>query len=208
MARPRSDIRPRVVDAARVRFLADGVDGASLRGIAKDAGTSVGMVHYYFPSKDELFFAVVEDVYGGLLEELQTLLTGDGGFEERLEEVAVHLGHMSETELDVVRIIIREALVSTERRDRLLMRFSKGHLALLYATLERAAAEGELDASLPLPALVPMIFGTTVLPQLLRRIVGADAPGFLAHLPEPKQLANLGTHVLMHGIGKPETGEE
>lgn len=202
MARPRSDIRPRLVSAARVRFLADGVDGASLRRIAQEAGTSVGMVHYYFPTKDDLFFAVVDDVYGHLLEELQGLLTEEGSFAERLERVSRHLGQISETELDVVRIVIREALVSTERRDRLLERFAQGHLRLVYATLERAAAEGELDPSLPLPALVPMIFGTTVLPQLLRRIVGADAPSFLAHLPEAAMLAKLGTQVLVNGLGK------
>ena len=45
MARPRSDIEPRIVHAARRRFLKEGVDGASLRTIAKDAGTSIGMVY-------------------------------------------------------------------------------------------------------------------------------------------------------------------
>src|SRR4029077_6434218 len=57
MARPRSDIQPRIVRAARERFLAEGVDGASLRTIASDAGTNVGMVFYYFPTKDDLFLA-------------------------------------------------------------------------------------------------------------------------------------------------------
>ena len=62
MARPRSDIEPRIVHAARRRFLKEGVDGASLRTIARDAKTSIGMVYYYFPTKDDLFFAVVEEV--------------------------------------------------------------------------------------------------------------------------------------------------
>ena len=67
MARPGSDLRSRVVPAARARFLAQGVDGASLRSIADDAGTSIGMVYYYFKTKDDLFLAVVEDVYGELM---------------------------------------------------------------------------------------------------------------------------------------------
>jgi AcrR family transcriptional regulator len=45
MARPASDIAPRIVHAARERFLFEGVDGASLRNIAKDAGTNIGMVY-------------------------------------------------------------------------------------------------------------------------------------------------------------------
>ena len=62
MARPRSDIQKRIVLAARTRFLADGVDGASLRHIARAARTSIGMVYYYFPTKDDLFLAVVEEL--------------------------------------------------------------------------------------------------------------------------------------------------
>jgi hypothetical protein len=36
MGSPRTDIQPRIVRAARARFLAEGVDGASLRTIAAD----------------------------------------------------------------------------------------------------------------------------------------------------------------------------
>ena len=60
--------------AARERFLTEGVDGASLREIARDAGTSIGMVYYYFPTKDELFLAVVEEVYAKLLADLASAL--------------------------------------------------------------------------------------------------------------------------------------
>jgi AcrR family transcriptional regulator len=63
MPRPKSDIDARIVAAARARFLVEGVDGASLRSIAQDAGTNVGMIYYYFPTKDDLFLGVVEDVY-------------------------------------------------------------------------------------------------------------------------------------------------
>ena len=70
MARPRSDISERIRDAACERFLADGVDGASLRAIATKAKTSIGMVYYYYPSKEELFFAVVEETYSKLVADL------------------------------------------------------------------------------------------------------------------------------------------
>jgi len=74
MARPRSDIAPRVVIAARERFLKDGVDGASLRAIAHDARTSIGMIYYYFPTKDDLFLAVVEQVYEKVLADMASAL--------------------------------------------------------------------------------------------------------------------------------------
>ena len=46
MARPRGDIAPRILHAARKRFLVEGVDGASLRAIARDARTNKGMIYY------------------------------------------------------------------------------------------------------------------------------------------------------------------
>ena len=67
MPRPPSDIAARIVEAARDRFLLQGVDGASLRSIAADAGTNIGMVYYYFKTKDDLFLAVIEEAYAQLL---------------------------------------------------------------------------------------------------------------------------------------------
>ena len=75
MARPRSDIGPRIVHAARRRFLVEGVDGASLRAIAHDARTSIGMIYYYFPTKDDLFLAVVEEMYVTVLADMKTVRT-------------------------------------------------------------------------------------------------------------------------------------
>ena len=135
MARPRTDIEPRIVLAARKRFLAEGVDGASLRTIAKDAGTNVGMIFYYFPTKDDLFLAVVEEVYSKLLADVARALAGDGALRDRLGLAFVRLGKASEEELSVVRLVVREVLLSTERYARVFARMQRGHLALFVATL-------------------------------------------------------------------------
>src|SRR6185436_4632896 len=111
MARPRSDIAPRILAAARERCLYDGVDGASLRAIAKEAGTSIGMVYYYFPTKDDLFVAAIEEVYGKLLDDLARALAPDAPVEERLRRMYERFGAASETELMTVRMLAREALV-------------------------------------------------------------------------------------------------
>src|SRR5215470_9008440 len=112
MARPRSDIRVRIQHAARKRFLREGVDGASLRAIAKDARTSIGMVYYYFPSKDDLFLAVVEEVYERVLASLARALADDVPVSARIERLYRVLGAFHEDELTVLRLVIREALVS------------------------------------------------------------------------------------------------
>lgn len=52
-----SDSRDRILGAARARFGAAGLDGASIRDIAGDAGVDPALVHHYFGTKQRLFVA-------------------------------------------------------------------------------------------------------------------------------------------------------
>lgn len=199
MPRPKSDIDVRIVRAARKRFLAEGVDGAALRQIARDAGTSIGMIYYYFPTKDDLFLAVVEEVYERLVADLATALTRDASFEARIERLYRRVGAMSKTEVDVIRLVIREALVSSSRLERLIERFKRGHIALVL----RAVADGFGDGSLRLhfhPGV--LVMSTMALgfgPQLVRRLGAGRLP--FDDLPEGDDFARQLVGVLLGGIG-------
>src|SRR5688572_20688570 len=135
MPRPRSDISERILKSARKRFLKDGVDGASLRGLAKDAGTSIGMVYYYFPTKDDLFMALVEKTYVHVLDKFAVALAPDVPVRDRLVRCFECVGALNEHELTIMRLVAREALTSPKRRERLLERFQRGHIALLARTV-------------------------------------------------------------------------
>ncbi len=199
MARPRSDIRPRIVHAARARFLAEGVDGASLRTIARDAATNVGMVFYYFPNKDDLFLAVVEEVYSQLLADLGRALDGGGPVRPRLERVFVRLGEASDDELEVVRLVVREVLLSSERFRRVFARMQRGHVKMLLETLAEGVQRGEIDPEVPAPLLLLSTFALGAVPQFVRRAAG-QAPPFKA-LPPPPALAELSSELLFRAVG-------
>lgn len=198
MGRPRSDIAERVVHAARARFLREGVDGASLRAIAHDAGTSVGMVYYYFPTKDDLFLAVVEEVYGALLDDLAALLTPPAPLEQRLIRLFVRIGASSEHESEVLRLVVREALVSSSRLDRLLERFQRGHLPLLLGAVAGGVEEGAVDPALPLPLAMMITAAIGVAPQVMLRAMASRVP--YPGLPEGEALASVLVDRLLHGI--------
>jgi AcrR family transcriptional regulator len=63
-----------VLAAARTAFAERGFDGATIRGIAADAGVDPALVHHYFGNKDKLFLAAVEAPVdpGELLPEVLT----------------------------------------------------------------------------------------------------------------------------------------
>jgi AcrR family transcriptional regulator len=199
MARPRSDIKTRIVEAARSRFLKAGVDGASLREIARDARTNIGMIVYYFPSKDDLFLAVVEETYAPFLADLASALDGDDPVSERLKRAFTRVGECSERELEVVRLVVREALLSSTRFRRIVSRFMRGHVPLFVRTVADGVARGELDATVPPPMLLIVPLGLGVLPQLLRRAAREIPP--LAMLPAPGPLAELSGELLLRAIG-------
>ncbi len=146
MPRPKSDIDERILHAARERFLSEGVDGASLRAIARDAGTSIGMVYYYFPSKDELFLAVVEEVYERVLADFAAALDADVPVVERVQRLYERIGRLSVDEFKVARLVIREALISSARLESILERFRRGHIPLVLKTIQDGVADGSFDA--------------------------------------------------------------
>ncbi len=49
-----------ILDEAEARFLADGYTGVSMAGIARAVGVAPNAVSWYYPSKDELFVAVLD----------------------------------------------------------------------------------------------------------------------------------------------------
>ncbi len=201
MARPPTDIAPRIVRAARRLFLRDGVDGASLRAIARAARTSIGMIYYYFPTKDELFLAVVEEVYKALLDDFASAMEKEAGAEAKIRALFGRLGALSELELDTIRLILREALVSSDRRRRVIERFSRGHLPLLLQALAEGVEAGDVTKEIPLGVLAASTLSLGVAPQVIRRIVGDAGP--FALIPSGTVLATALGDVLFDGVRTP-----
>ncbi|MEU5266244.1 TetR family transcriptional regulator [Amycolatopsis sp. NPDC021455] len=54
-----TETREKILDAARHRFAELGYDGATVRGIAADAGVNAALLHHFFGTKQELFAAAM-----------------------------------------------------------------------------------------------------------------------------------------------------
>lgn len=200
MPRPRTDIRPRILDAARERFAATGVDASSLRSIASDAGTSIGMIYYYFPTKDELFLAVVEDVYGRLLGDLEAALGSERDFASRALALYRRIARSSEIEGQVIRLVAREAFTSGQRRESVARRFSRGHVPLIFQAVLAAVRAGELRSDVSPLVLMAATIALGTLPQIALRALGKHLP---SAVPSAEELTRQLARVLMEGVGAP-----
>jgi TetR/AcrR family transcriptional regulator len=79
--RARADIREALLESALVEFGAKGFDGASTRAIALRVGAHQPQINYHFESKEALWAAAVDYLFGLLGEAL------DGALPENVAEV-------------------------------------------------------------------------------------------------------------------------
>lgn len=75
-AEQRQQTRQRIVEAAVACFSELGFRGASTREIARRAGTNQGLISYHFRSKDELWRAAADRLFGLLRASLGESLAG------------------------------------------------------------------------------------------------------------------------------------
>lgn len=55
--------KEQILRAAQKTFADKGYDGASIRGIAQEAGLSLSALYYYFPSKQDALFTLISRAY-------------------------------------------------------------------------------------------------------------------------------------------------
>ncbi|MCS0502335.1 TetR/AcrR family transcriptional regulator [Ancylobacter mangrovi] len=81
--------RRQILNGARDVFLSSGFDGASMGEIARAAGVSKGTLYLYFPSKEELFGAMVGEACGQVAERFFVLDEND-----EVGDALTRIGHL------------------------------------------------------------------------------------------------------------------
>lgn len=76
---PKSERQADVVAQARELFVAGGYRGTSVAAVGRAAGIAPAAVHWYFPTKDDLFAAVIASIFGEARAEVEadSALAGD-----------------------------------------------------------------------------------------------------------------------------------
>jgi AcrR family transcriptional regulator len=80
-----ADTRALILDAARIRLLADGYGGLSTRKVADEAGVPLSQLHYHFGSKQGLILAVLEVENQRRLARQQNMYAEDAPLWQRYE---------------------------------------------------------------------------------------------------------------------------
>ncbi len=153
-ARPRqaraTATRAALLDAALAEFAARGFEGASTRSIAAAAGTHQPQINYHFESKDELWKAAVDHLFGRLDESvtmhLDAVVDGATSWNSREGFAAnIHAFVRAAAGLpELNRIMVQEATIDSERLQWIVERHTRPRFEVVTRQWRRLRADGRV----------------------------------------------------------------
>ncbi len=150
----------RIVEAMRVSVARRGVAGSTFDHVAREAGVSRGLLHYYFGTKERLLAEVVRrdcDVRMALLDER----LGDAGTADAVfARLVAELTDLVDREPEVITLIF-ELFTSSRHNDEIAagLRDLNGRvLAHVAEQLEAKAAEGTIRLAADPEAVAGVLF--------------------------------------------------
>lgn len=206
-ALPGVDRRQQILEAALDVFAENGFEGATTKEIASRADVTQGLIYFYFPSKEDLFFAAFDYQAAQLAERMYGTIDTEGRPPEGvLRDMIGRLVEALATprSVSLLRIMQRTAAHNdpADQRDLSSLEAARCRIkeqaqrmgGMFKAYLREQIAAGTLrsvDVSLATQLCVSAVMGT-----IMRRAAG-DAE--FAHLTSA-QLADAAADILVHGL--------
>jgi AcrR family transcriptional regulator len=112
------NIEKRILWVAERLFLEKGFNGTSTTEIAKTVGCNQTLIHYYFRTKEKLFWDVFEPKVEQVVEYLDAPLDDSIGFVERLSNVVDFYFGILELDERLAPFIVNELIMNPGRWDK------------------------------------------------------------------------------------------
>jgi TetR/AcrR family transcriptional regulator len=141
--------RESLLEAATRIFQADGFAGARVDEIARQAGANKALIYYHFRSKEGLYEAVLTQLFGPALAEIERLEAQERDPRARLHALYRYFGRRFQETPALPHVMLREVLSGgralRETGSRALVRV----VAFVAAALDQGRAAGTMGAADP-----------------------------------------------------------
>jgi len=205
--RDREAVRRSILDAARELFVAEGFQNVSIRKIAERIEYSPAAIYGYFPSKDDIFFALAEEGLHLLADPpavQRDPQLADATPLERVRAVFWRLYEFSREQPQYFALIFVDRTVPRISREYERFAFARDRKRLIIEELQACVDAGVLPATLntaaAMRALMVGVVGVAVL-QLSDRLGPGEDPDLLAADVLNLTLAGLGSGVVLQSSG-------
>ncbi|SHK20654.1 TetR/AcrR family transcriptional regulator [Rhodothermus profundi] len=196
--------RQAMLEAARAVFAEKGYVDATLDEIAQRAEFGKGTLYNYFPGgKDELFFAVFEEVFAQFRQLIETSFADAASFREGFEAFLRASFEFFEQNRDMLLLVTRESqrmMVSPDpERAAFFQRHHDAFLQLLTRHIQAAIERGEVRP-LPAEAVAHTILGN-LHGLAMHRLLKECVTGKPQHaLPTPEEATRFLSTLLLEGL--------
>ncbi|GLQ99486.1 TetR/AcrR family transcriptional regulator [Dyella mobilis] len=191
--------RVRLLDTALQLFARQGIVETPLAAIAREAGVTPAMLHYYFKSRDQLLDVLIEERIQPRREEIGKTFSADAGdpvtvitqLAERLMRTATE--HPWFPSLWMREVFSDNGLL----RQRIQQRYGTLHMQSAIDCITRWQREGRLNPDFEPSLLFITIFGLTILPLIATKAWQQDR---LRRTLGPADIARHAVAILSHGV--------
>ena len=192
------DAREHLLIAATELFAAQGVAATTFAAIAKRAGLTPAMMHYYFKDRDHLLDGVVDEKIAPFIASVWSPVNPGVAPEELLRGVVERLVAGIERMPWIPSTWMREVLNEGGLlRSRVLRKLPFDKVRVVSAAVERAQAKGEFQVDLD-----PVLIVFSMLGLVMMHLATAPFFAEVFHRKEPSPQA-IGRHItalLQHGL--------
>jgi TetR/AcrR family transcriptional regulator len=162
--------RQALLKRAEQMFAERGYDGVSLRDLADAAGVTPAMIHYYFKNKDGLYAAMLDDVTGRLLEQIEAA-NAEGVSQDPFRSLMDIASRTVLAEPWAVSLIMRDVLLRPgPLRDRFIENYATRVMELLTMVIIEGKKTGEIRADLDEGFTAISLLGLTAFPFIARGV--------------------------------------
>ena len=165
-------VESRILEAAKSVFIRDGLDVASMGGIAREAGITRTSLNYYFRTKEKLFAAVYNGIVHDFLPAIEAAALCNKPVFERIEEIVGIYTKMLLKNPGIVLFIANESGKNPERYFEILASSPKilASAKRIGAEIKRNMDEGKLR-KMPLEYFATTFLGLLFFPFLGKNII-------------------------------------
>jgi AcrR family transcriptional regulator len=168
--RERVEARRKILDAARELFVTDGYHNVSIRKVAEKAEYSPASLYGYFPSKDDLFFALAEEGFRKLFEFTNAQIVaaaGPGDPIEALREGFLRYYRFSRQHREYFELMFVDRTVPSIARNWQRFAFVNEMIDEICQAIQRAVDAGQLPPATDPHAAFHVLWGAVHGPAVL-----------------------------------------
>lgn len=179
--REREEVRQKILDAARELFVAEGYQHVSIRKVAEKIEYGPASLYGYFPSKDDLFFALAEEGFRKLFEFTNGQLPDDPM--EALREGFLRYYRFSRLHREYFELMFMDRTVPRIGHDWQRFAFVNEMIGEICQIVRRAIDAGQLPATTDPEVAFHVLWGAMHGPAavaLCERLAPGEDPDLLA----------------------------